>query len=105
MNASVFFVKRRVRELSRQPEPITSPILHRGTRGVPRPADPLYPGRPTPSAGDDSSTVAHLGRGFRLHLGKSRLVIAAYGSFGYRSSKEGAGSAQVSRAAGCPSKA
>src|SRR5580765_2119575 len=82
MNASVFFVKRRVREPSRQPEPITSPILHRGTRGVPRPADPLYPRRPTPSAGDATRTVAHLGRGFRLHLGGHRSVIAAYGAFG-----------------------
>src|SRR5512132_3407299 len=68
MNASVFFVKRRVREASRRPEPMTSPILHRGTRGVPRPADPLYPGRPTPSAGDATRTVAYLGRVFRLHL-------------------------------------
>src|SRR5438128_369871 len=38
MKASVFLVKRRVRELPLQAEPITSPILHRRTRGVPRSA-------------------------------------------------------------------
>lgn len=72
-----------MREPSHRPEPITSPILHRGTRGGPPAGRPAVPRPAYSERGRRYQDCCLFGKGLSSTSQESQVpVVAAYGPFG-----------------------